>query len=160
MIPDTWEILHSAPTDENNRVLLKIVAHSRNVGGHLDSIGQTDSRNFPERRIWLFRCGRIHPNADTPFLRTIPQRWSPRFPLCRNPRTMKQLVDRWHPRYSTCLCMTRPCKLIGMVGFVKGLRPKLPFYALPRTTHGRERQKRREAYPTFLGARSTHSEKI
>ena len=157
MVSHPWQILHSTTPDEDHRMLLKIVPHTRDIRRYLDAVGQTDSRNFPQSRVGLFGCRSVNSDTDTPFLRTIPQRGSPGFPLCCNPRTMKQLIDRRHSRYSSCLCKTRPCKLIGIITFVKGFRPKIPFYALAHATEGRERQRRRQATPAFGAAHSTRS---
>ena len=61
----TREVLHTPTPNEHNRVLLKIVTLSRDVGRHLIPIGQANARDLPKRRVRLLRRGRIHTRADT-----------------------------------------------------------------------------------------------
>ena len=51
-------------------MLLKIMADTGNIGRHLYSVCQTHPGNLAQSRVRLFRCCRIHPGADAPFLRT------------------------------------------------------------------------------------------
>jgi hypothetical protein len=48
MITNTREVLDTTPADENNRMLLQIMAHARNIAGHFHSIGQADASNLPK----------------------------------------------------------------------------------------------------------------
>jgi hypothetical protein len=50
-------------------MLLKIVAHARDVGRYLNAVGQPYPRNLAQRRIGLFGGGGIHPNTNPSFLR-------------------------------------------------------------------------------------------
>src|SRR4029077_102970 len=70
VVPDAREILHAAASDEHNRVLLQVVAHPRDVGRHLDPVGQAHPGDFPERRVRLLRRRGIHADADPALLRT------------------------------------------------------------------------------------------
>jgi hypothetical protein len=45
-------------------VFLEVVAHAGDVGRHLDTIGQTDARDFAQRRIGFLR--RLGVDAGTP----------------------------------------------------------------------------------------------
>ena len=52
-------------------MLLKIMSLSRDIGGHLDSVGKTDSRDLSECGIRLLRGGGLHRRADAPLLGRI-----------------------------------------------------------------------------------------
>ena len=42
------KVLYSAASDENNAVFLEVMADSRNVSGHFNTVGQTNSGNFSQ----------------------------------------------------------------------------------------------------------------
>ena len=56
VVTNTREVLNTAATDQNNRVLLKVVADTRNVSGSFDSIGKAYSCNFTQRGVWFLWC--------------------------------------------------------------------------------------------------------
>jgi len=62
------QILDSAAPNENDRVLLEIVTDARNVGRHLDAIGQPDTGHLPQSRVRLFRCRDEDPDANPSLL--------------------------------------------------------------------------------------------
>src|SRR5271169_3962302 len=51
VIANAGEILHAAAPHEHDGVLLQVVADARDIGGDLDSIGQTHARHFAERGV-------------------------------------------------------------------------------------------------------------
>jgi hypothetical protein len=69
VIANAWEVLNTATSDQDDRVLLQIVANAGNVGSHLNAIGQTDAGYFSQRRVWFLGSLRIHASTDTPLLR-------------------------------------------------------------------------------------------
>src|SRR5262245_14521295 len=74
VIANAREVLDSAPPNEHERVLLQVVADARNVGRHLDAVGQAHARDLAERGVGLLRRLGKHPDADAPLLRTVLQR--------------------------------------------------------------------------------------
>src|SRR5829696_1260903 len=55
VVANTGEVLDAAATDEDQRVLLQVVADARDIGGHLDPVGEPDARDLAERGIRLLR---------------------------------------------------------------------------------------------------------
>jgi hypothetical protein len=39
VIPNSWQVFHPSTADEDNRVLLEVVANPGNIGGYFDPIG-------------------------------------------------------------------------------------------------------------------------
>lgn len=53
MVPDSGKVLHSTAPNENDGVLLQIMADPGNVGRHFDPVGQTNAGHFPESGVRL-----------------------------------------------------------------------------------------------------------
>src|SRR5205085_12893 len=68
------EILDAAAADEHQRVLLQVVADARDVGRHLDAVGQPDARDLAQRRVRLLRGLGEDADADAALLRAVLQR--------------------------------------------------------------------------------------
>src|SRR6266567_457733 len=73
VITNAGKILHTAPADQHDRVLLEVVADARNIGRHFDSIGEAHTSHFPERRVRLFGSGGINACTNSALLRTALQ---------------------------------------------------------------------------------------
>src|SRR6188508_3392358 len=69
LVPDAGEILHPATTHEHDRVLLQVVALTRDVGGDLDAVGEPDARDLAQRGVRLLRRGGVDAGADAAALR-------------------------------------------------------------------------------------------
>jgi hypothetical protein len=48
MVANTRKILYTATTNENNRVFLKVVSNTGDIGGNLSSVGKTHTSDLPE----------------------------------------------------------------------------------------------------------------
>jgi len=68
VIPDAGEILHPAAADEHDRVLLKVVADTRNVRADLEPVGEAHAADLPERGVGLFRGLREDARANAALL--------------------------------------------------------------------------------------------
>src|ERR1700737_306696 len=68
------KILHAPAANEDERVLLQVVAHARNIGRHLDAVGEPDARDLAQRRVRLLRRLREDADAHAAFLRAVLQR--------------------------------------------------------------------------------------
>src|SRR6266446_4971886 len=96
VVPYPRQVLDSAAPDQDYGVLLQIVALARDVARHLEPVGQADARHLAQRRIGLFRRGRVDARAHPALLRA---RFHGRhFVAChlRPPRIADQLVYRRH----------------------------------------------------------------
>src|SRR5690606_823857 len=74
LVAHTRQVLHTTTADEHHGVLLKVVAHARNVSGHLNTIGEPHARHLTKRRVRLLRRGRVHAGADAAALRATLER--------------------------------------------------------------------------------------
>ena len=75
MVTNTGQIFDAAATDQNNRVLLKVMTLTGNIGGYFEPVRKADTGDFPERRVRLFGRRRVHACANPPLLRTAFHRW-------------------------------------------------------------------------------------
>src|ERR1044072_6451709 len=69
LVADTGKVLHPAAADEHDRVLLEVVAHTRDVSGDLDAAGQAHTGNLAEGGVRLLRGGGVDARADASALR-------------------------------------------------------------------------------------------
>src|SRR6185503_7444548 len=90
------EILDAAAAHEHDRVLLEVVALTRDVGADLHRVRQTDAGHLAEGRVRLLRSRRVDARADAALLRgarerrglVLRDRWLPAFP--------NELIDSRH----------------------------------------------------------------
>jgi len=68
MIPNTGKVFDSTASNQNNRMLLKVVSHSRYIGRYFIAARQPNLATFLKSRIWFFRCCCIN-------LTQTPLRW-------------------------------------------------------------------------------------
>src|SRR6266446_3513388 len=90
------QILDTAATDHNHRVLLKVVAFPRDVPDDLEPVGQAHLRDLAQRRIRLLGRGGVDARAYAPLLRRLLQGRHLFAGLLRHPWLADQLVDRRH----------------------------------------------------------------
>src|SRR6266849_4040493 len=74
VVADARQILDAAAANEHERVLLEIVADARDVGRHLDAVGEPHARDLAQRGIGLLRRLGEDADADTTLLRAVLQR--------------------------------------------------------------------------------------
>src|SRR5690349_10342528 len=96
LVPDAGEILHPAPTYEDDRVLLQVVADTGDVRGDLDLAGQPDTRHLAQRGVRLLGRGRVHTRAHAAPLRAPLQRRRLRLARLRLAALADQLLDCGH----------------------------------------------------------------
>ena len=70
VIANTGKVLNAATAYHDDRVLLQVVALTRDIGVNLLTVGQTDTGNLAHSRIRLLRRGRVNTNTNTATLRT------------------------------------------------------------------------------------------
>ncbi len=66
MIADARQIFYSASPDNNDGVLLEIVALARDIGGYLLAVGEADSGHLSEGGVWLLGGNGKNFKADSP----------------------------------------------------------------------------------------------
>src|ERR671916_2154225 len=104
LVAHAREVLHAAAAHEHHRVLLQVVADTRDVGGHLDAAGQPDAGDLAQRRVRLLRRRRVDARADSATLGRTLQRRSLGLLDLVLAALADQLVDRGHgwPGSPTC----------------------------------------------------------
>ena len=70
VITYTWQVFYTTATHQHDAVLLKVVTLSWDVGVHFLLVGQTNTGNFSQCRIRLFRSGCVDTHAYTTTLWT------------------------------------------------------------------------------------------
>src|SRR5919201_6971133 len=69
LVADARKILHAAAAHEDDRVLLQVVALTRDVGRDLHAVGETHASDLAQRRVRLLGRGRIDAGAHAAALR-------------------------------------------------------------------------------------------
>src|SRR5687767_9296810 len=68
LVADAGEVLHPAAADEDDRVLLQVVAHARDVGRDLGAAGEADTSHLAQGRVRLLGGGGVDAGAHAPSL--------------------------------------------------------------------------------------------
>src|SRR5919108_1674297 len=63
LVAHAGKVLHPAAADQHHRVLLEVVALTRNVRRDLHPVREAHARDLAESRVRLLRGGRVHPGA-------------------------------------------------------------------------------------------------
>src|ERR1700742_541564 len=90
------QVLDAAAADHHHRVLLKVMAFTRDVTDHLEAVGQAHLGNLTKRRVRLLRGRRVDARANAALLRRLLQCRHLLARLLYRPRTCDQRVDRRH----------------------------------------------------------------
>src|SRR5262249_55382283 len=96
VIADARQVLDAAAADQHQRVLLEVVADARDVGGHLDAVGEADARDLAERGVRLLRRLGEDADADAALLRAVLQRRALRLADDLLPSLANELTDSRH----------------------------------------------------------------
>jgi hypothetical protein len=73
VITNTGEVANTAAADEDDGVLLEVVALTRNVCGDLDAVNKTDTGNLTKSRVRLLGGGGEHAGAHAALLGVVLQ---------------------------------------------------------------------------------------
>src|SRR5690606_22401999 len=60
VVTNTWQVFYTAATNQDNAVLLQVVAFTTDVRGNLETVGQTHTAYFTQCRVRFFRRGGVH----------------------------------------------------------------------------------------------------
>src|SRR5208337_3090320 len=132
VITHAGQILYTAPADQHNRVLLQVMANTRDIRRHFDSIRQPNARYFTQRRVRLLRRLGIHARAHSALLRTRLQSRTRR--LIPGPLAAKfhQLIKRRHSRHSwTRQAASLPHISLSHTSVETGLAPSPVYHTFP-----------------------------
>ena len=69
VVTNTGEVTYTAASDKDDGVLLKVVSDAGDIGGCLDTVGQTDSRDLTQSGVRLLRGSRGNLGANASLLR-------------------------------------------------------------------------------------------
>ena len=89
LVPETRHVLDAAASKQDDRVLLEVVALSRDVRADLHSVRESDACDLAKRRVRLLRRGRVNAGADAALLRSSAERGRLRLA----PRDLTALAD-------------------------------------------------------------------
>src|SRR5262245_29438497 len=113
VIPNARQVLHAAAANQHQGVFLQVVPHARNVGRHLDAVGQANARHFAQRRVRFLRRLGEDAHADAALLRTDLQRGTFRLRDDLLASLTNELANRRHKRSRVISSRTRPTTLRG-----------------------------------------------
>src|SRR5207245_9807457 len=92
VVTHAGEILHTAPADQHDGVLLQVVPDPGNISGYFDSVGEPHAGHFPQRRIRLLRGRSVYSSTNAALLRAAIERRTGSFPARRLPPIPHTLV--------------------------------------------------------------------
>src|SRR5215204_4072260 len=120
LVADAGKVLHPAPADEHDGVLLQVVANAGDVGGDLDAAGQPHPADLAQGRVGLLGRGRVDARADTPPLgRALQRRRLGLLDLALT-ALADQLGDRWQSLLlADCSCCSFNSTVSGVYSFFR-----------------------------------------
>ena len=68
VVTNTGKVLNTAAADQNNGVLLQVVADTGNVSGNFHTIGQANTSDLTQCRVGLLGSGGTNSGANTTLL--------------------------------------------------------------------------------------------
>ena len=71
MVTNTRQVLYTAAADQNNAVLLQVMADAGDVGTDFNTVRKSYSGDFSQRGVRLFGGSGLYSSADTSFLRGV-----------------------------------------------------------------------------------------
>ena len=96
MVPDAREILDAAAADQHDGVLLQVVADARNVGRHLNAVGEAHAGDLTKSRIGLLGGLCVHAGADAAALGRTLQGGAGGLVAGGRAALLDELMKRWH----------------------------------------------------------------
>src|ERR671926_237995 len=126
LVAHAGEVLHAAAAHEHHRVLLQVVAHARDVGGHLDATRQADPSDLAQRRVRLLRRRRVDARAHAAALRGTLQRRGLGLLDLVLAALADQLLDRGHGWPGSPACAGSCCGCGAVLWCARSPRPRRP----------------------------------
>ena len=98
VIAHAGKVFHLAAANEDDRVLLEIVAFAGNVGDDFLAICESNLGNLAESGVGLLGCAGHDLHTDAAALGAIHQGWRLRLDLGFLASFADELIDGWHSR--------------------------------------------------------------
>src|SRR5262245_432788 len=120
------QVLDAAAANQHQRVFLQVVPDARNVGRHLDAVGESNTRHLAQRGVRLLRRLGEDAHADASLLRAHLQRGTLRLRDDLFASLTNELTNRRHtPSYKTRIhgCERRSRRVVS--GLKTQQRPPL-----------------------------------
>ena len=96
VVPDAGKVTDSAATNQNDRVLLKVVSFAADIGGDFLAIREANTSDLSKCRVWLLRSHCADLQAHASFLRTCRKVTDIGLGLRASSGLANELVDRGH----------------------------------------------------------------
>src|SRR3954471_10882569 len=96
VVAHAGQVLDAAAADHDHRVLLKVMAFTRDIADHFEAVGQAHLGDLTKRRVRLLRGRGVDARANATLLRRLLQRRHLLARLLHRTRICDQLVDRRH----------------------------------------------------------------
>jgi hypothetical protein len=96
VVTNTGKVLYAATTNQNHRVLLKVVSFSGDVTSYLHAVRETHTANLTKSGVWLFRGSGVNARAHTTFLGAGTKGGGGSFYLHRFTTLPDELLNRRH----------------------------------------------------------------
>src|SRR5437868_12342420 len=100
VVAHAGQVLDAAAADHDHRVLLKVMAFTRDVADHFEAVGQAHLGDLTKRRVRLLRGRGVDARANAALLRRLLQRRHLLARLLDFARLCDQLVDRRHVAFT------------------------------------------------------------
>src|SRR5918993_921235 len=100
MVAHARKVAHTAAADQHHRVLLQVVALTRDVADDLAAVGQAHLGDLAQRRVRLLRGGGIDTGTDAALLRILLHCRDLGLGLLRFATLADQLVNRRHEAFT------------------------------------------------------------
>src|SRR5215469_6386848 len=101
------QVLHAAAADQDNAMLLQVMAFAGNISQRLEAVGQAHLGDLAQRGIRLLRRRRIDAGADGALLRTLLQGRNLVALRLGAARLANELIDCRHSHFPYCLARPR-----------------------------------------------------
>src|SRR5690606_3880861 len=99
VVTHTWQIFNTTTTDENDRVLLQVVAFTTDVRNNFEAVGQTHFGDFTQSGVRLFGGRGVYTGANTAALWAVLERWALAANAADFARFTHELANGWHDLY-------------------------------------------------------------
>src|SRR5690606_28813870 len=96
VVAHTPQVLYPAAANQNDAVLLQVVAFTTDIGRNFKAVGQAYAPDLTQGRVRLFRRGGIYASTHSTTLRPVLQRGHVAFFSNTLARLLNQLVDCCH----------------------------------------------------------------
>src|SRR5690606_39055294 len=102
VIAHTGKVFHTAASNEDDGVLLQVVAFTADVRNNFVAVGETHLCNLTQGGVWLLGSSGIHTSAHAATLRAVLERGALAAFARDFARLAHELANGWHDLYASC----------------------------------------------------------